>query len=122
MNLQEGPSTEPAVVVDRGHPEGPRGADLGLLVLLALSRDLDDEAGHLAVAVSDADQEVGLVAPLLAVERVRNPESQTLALHVAVNLNHVLEGMGQLLLPRLGIRHYMGFGCKNTFSGSFAFS
>jgi len=66
------------VVVDGGHPQHARRGGLAGLVFLLLAGDLDDQVEQVigAAAVVDADDEVGRVAPLLAVQRVGDSEAE----------------------------------------------
>src|SRR6266849_5929309 len=77
-DFNEDPSPEAAVVVDSRHPQRARRGDFGSLIFLLLAGDFDDEAHEIsrAVAVVDAGDEVGNVVLLLAIQRVRNCESE----------------------------------------------
>src|SRR5579864_8229753 len=61
------------------------------------------------MAVLDTRQEVGYVAMRGALERIRDGKSQVLVLDIGPHLVHLLEGLGDFLLPGVGVGDDMGY-------------
>ena len=108
--LDEGPAPEAAVVVDGGHPQVRAVATFAALSFFfsPVTSTIRLSRSSCPMAVVDAGDEVGDVVALLAVERVGDGEAEVVVLHVADDLVHVLQRLGHLLLPGLGVGDHVG--------------